>query len=120
MNCQAHMLLAPMSIAVPRSGELSAGGALEPLLTSNLAGLHDILQSTHRLLERRILIRPMDLQQVDIFEIELLQGSLDRVKDMFTGESLLVGIVTAFAFVAREVTDALRVARIHKDPISGK
>jgi hypothetical protein len=49
----------------------------------------------------------VNLQQVDILQVQLFQGPFDRVEDVFTGETLLVGIVASLAFLAGKLVQTL-------------
>jgi hypothetical protein len=97
-TCCSHQCLTVKRLRSALIDSIVLSGARR--LTSDLAGLDDILQSAHRLLERRVLIRPVNLQQVDVFQVQLFQGPFDRVEDVFTGEALLIRIVATFTFLS--------------------
>ena len=51
------------------------------------------MQSLHRLLDRRMVVESMDLEQVHILNVHALEGGIDGVEDGCSAEAAFVHVV---------------------------
>lgn len=47
----------------------------------HLPTLHEVMQRAHRLLDRGVGIKPMDLEEIDVISLEAFEGSFDGIVD---------------------------------------
>ncbi len=59
----------------------------------SLAGADDIIERLQRFLHRRMVIKAVDLIEIDVIGPEAAQAIVDGVADMLAGKTTLVGIV---------------------------
>ena len=60
---------------------------------ADLAGLDDVVQRLHRLLDRGVGVEAVDLVQVDVVGAEPGQGGVDLFEDRLAGQALTAGAV---------------------------
>ena len=51
---------------------------------ADVSRLDDVVERLHRLLDRRIIVEPMALKNVNVVELQTLQAVLDALKDVLT------------------------------------
>ena len=59
---------------------------------AGLAGAHDVVQRLQRLLDRRLIVEPVDLVEVDIVDAQPAQRPVDAVQDVLARQAAVVGI----------------------------
>jgi hypothetical protein len=55
--------------------------------------LHEIVECFHGFFEGRVVVEAVDLEKIDVFGVETLEGCVDLVEDCGAGETVLVLVV---------------------------
>jgi hypothetical protein len=59
----------------------------------HLATSNEVIKSLHRFFNRSVVVKAVDLEQVDVVDIQSLQAGIDGVEDRLARETTVVGIV---------------------------
>ena len=73
----------------------------------NLAALDDVVQRLHGLLDRRLIVKAMALQQVDVVEPKALKRVVNTLKDVLARKAMLVDVAKLIGFSVRDQVGVL-------------
>ena len=93
MGLQAVKARQILHVADPERFGQQPGGIVGAADVAHHAGAHQIVERGQRFIQRRFLVRPMDLVQVDVISLQPIQTGFHGIQNVLARKTLIVGAV---------------------------